>query len=284
MTEGNPAFKNADPANVVGFAKEWAAFDQSALQGSEYQKLFDGYFAIFPFGDLPPDSEGFDVGCGSGRWAEGVAPRVGTLHCIEVSAEALDVARARLARFDNVRFHLASIEDIPLEDESQDFGYSLGVLHHVPDAAEALRECVRKLKPGAPFLVYVYYALEDRPAWYRGLFRLSDVARKSIARLPFRARRLVTEAIAAGLYYPLARTSRLLESLGADVSRLPLSFYRNSSFYTMRTDALNRFGTAFVKRFSRDEIEAMMESAGLTGIRFSERLPHWVAVGRRGRA
>ena len=48
-----------------------------------------------------------------------------------------------------------------------DFGYSLGVLHHLEDTQAGMAACVRKLKPGAPFLVYIYYALENRPIWFR---------------------------------------------------------------------------------------------------------------------
>jgi len=49
----------------------------------------------------------------------------------------------------------------------------------------------------------------------------------------------------------------------------------------MRTDALDRFGTRLEQRFTRDEIAHMMEAAGLVDIRFSEKMPFWVAVGRR---
>jgi hypothetical protein len=48
-----------------------------------------------------------------------------------------------------------------------DFGYSLGVLHHVADTEGALRAAVRTLKPGAPLLVYLYYAFDNRPRWSR---------------------------------------------------------------------------------------------------------------------
>src|SRR5687767_4550454 len=155
--------KNLDHPTVHGFGEEWSAYDQSALVGEEYRKLFDGYFRILPFDELPADAEGFDLGCGSGRWAAGVAPRVGLLHCIDPSKAALDVARQQLRGHANIRFHLAAADIIPLADGSQDFGYSLGVLHHVPDTAGALIGCARKLKPGAPFLVYLYYALDDQP-------------------------------------------------------------------------------------------------------------------------
>src|SRR5688572_29289528 len=117
---------NIDEPTVKGFGEEWSAFDQSALGEAEYQRYFDEYFSIFPFDELPPAAEGFDLGCGSGRWAVGVATRVGLLHCIDPSPDALAVARRRLASLPNVRFHLAAADSMPIADGSQDYGYSLG--------------------------------------------------------------------------------------------------------------------------------------------------------------
>jgi SAM-dependent methyltransferase len=272
---------NIDLKTVAGFGEEWAAFDQRALTQDEWRTLFDNYFSTFPFNELPKDAEGFDLGCGSGRWASGVAPRVGMLHCIDPSNLALEVARKRLGGQTNVAFYLAGSDTIPLADGSQDFGYSLGVLHHIPDTQAAMRSCVDKLKPGAPFLVYLYYSLDNRPPWFRGLWRASDSLRKLISRLPFGLRKLVTSGLAAGVYWPLARVAGAGEKAGLDVARLPLSFYRHSSFYTMRTDALDRFGTRLEHRFSRAEIETMMKSSGLTDIRFREGEPYWVACGSK---
>ncbi|HET7710062.1 MAG TPA: class I SAM-dependent methyltransferase [Sphingomicrobium sp.] len=272
---------NIDPATVRGFGKEWLAFDQSRLSATEYRELFDRYFSLFPFAELPAGAEGFDLGCGSGRWASGVAGKVGRLHCIDPSEEALSVAMRNLRHAKNVTFHLAAADTIPLPDNSQDFGYSLGVLHHVPDAAAALADCVRKLKSGAPFLVYLYYALDNRPGWFRALWRLTDVARLSIARLPFGPRKFVTTLIAATVYWPLARIAWGAERLGFHVGALPLSAYRALSFYSMRTDALDRFGTRLEQRFSRDEIDGMMKAAGLTRVVFSDNEPFWVARGHK---
>jgi ubiquinone/menaquinone biosynthesis C-methylase UbiE len=272
---------NVDPKTVRGFGEEWAAYDQTKLTGAGYEEAFEAYFGIFPFGDLPSAAEGFDLGCGSGRWALEIAPRVGLLHCIDPSEAALNVARKRLAGLGNVRFHLASSDTIPLADASQDFGYCLGVLHHIPDTARALADAVRKLKRGAPFLLYIYYAMENRPAWYRLMWRASEAGRALIARTPFALRKSITTLIAGAVYWPVARTAAVGERLGIDVTHFPLTIYRRQSFYTMRTDALDRFGTRLEQRFSRDEIKVMMEAAGLSDVTFSEHMPFWVVVGRR---
>ena len=273
--------QNLDAATVRGFGQEWQAFDQEPLTGDEYAELFDRYFGIFPFDELPRSAEGFDLGCGSGRWAKGVAERVGVLHCVDPSPAALEVAESALRSCTNVHLHLAGADSIPLPDGSQDFGYSLGVLHHVPDTARALADCVRKLKTGAPFLLYLYYRMDNRPAWFRAIWRATDVARRGVSRTPFPIRKGLTTVIAALVYWPLARFARIGERAGMNVAGLPLSFYRATSFYTMRTDALDRFGTRLEQRFTRGEIERMMREAGLTGIVFSEREPYWVACGRK---
>jgi len=208
-----------------------------------------------------------------------VAPRVGHLHLIDASGAALDVARRNLHEAGNVTFHQASIDAVPLDDGSLDFAYSLGVLHHVPATHEAIKSVVRKLKRGAPLLVYIYYAFDNRPWWFRMLWRLSDACRRVISRTPVWLRYVICEAIALSVYWPIARTGKLLDRLGILPKSWPLLWYRDRSLYVMRTDALDRFGTRLEQRFSRREIESMLKEAGLFQIRFSDRPPFWCAVG-----
>lgn len=270
---------NADAKTVSGFGDEWTRFDQSQLQSEEHQELFERYFHIFPWDKLPENARGFDMGCGSGRWAKKVAARVGHLHCVDASPDALNVAKNNLKSQTNCTCVQGSFENIPLENGSMDFGYSLGVLHHIPDTPAGLRACVQKLKPGAPFLLYIYYAFDNRSPAFRLLWKLSDVLRRVVSRLPMRSRYLASQAIAIWVYYPFARIARFLEKRGLNVESFPLSYYRDTSFYTMRTDALDRFGTRLEKRFTRRQIEQMMKAAGLERIRFSDDVPFWCAVG-----
>lgn len=272
--------KNIDRTTVDSFGDEWSDFDQKDIEGQEAQAIFNDYFAIFPWDRLAPDAEGFDMGCGSGRWARLAAPKVGHLHCIDPS-RALDVAKRNLAGFDNVSFHSAGVDDQPVPSSSQDFGYSLGVLHHIPDTAAALRSCTDLLKPGAPFLLYLYYAFDNRPLAFRMIWKASELGRSVISRLPSRAKRLVTDTLAGLVYWPLARLSLLIEKCGIKVGNIPLSYYRNHSFYTMRTDSRDRFGTPLEQRFTRQQITDMMQAAGLEDITFSESAPFWCACGIR---
>ena len=108
---------------------------------------------------------------------------------------------------------------------------------------------------------------------------MSEAVRYGISRLPHGLRYFVSQLIAGLVYFPLAKASYLLEKLGVGVGNLPLSAYRKCSFYTMRTDALDRFGTRLEQRFSKVQIQQMMEQAGLEKVVFSNNVPYWCAVG-----
>jgi SAM-dependent methyltransferase len=269
---------NLHAATVTSFGEEWAGFDQSGMTNEESRKIFEQYFAIFPWDRLPENPEGFDMGCGSGRWAIWVSQKVSTLHCIDPSS-AIDIARKKLSGIENIVFHHAGVGNETLPTASQDFGYALGVLHHVPDTEKAILQCTDLLKPGAPFLVYLYYAFDNRSLAFRLTWKASDWLRKGICLLPEKLKVIVTDTIAMLVYLPMALLSIVLEKMKFDVSGIPLSFYRHHSFYTMRTDSRDRFGTPLEQRFSRLEILKMMERSGLTDVQFLEGAPFWCACG-----
>lgn len=270
--------RNIDEKVVTSFGAEWSHFDQKGLPPSEMIKVFNEYFAVFPWGRLSSKSEGFDMGCGSGRWARHVAPRVGKLHCIDPS-NAIAVAKEHLVGFSNVEFHQASLDNSGIGKGSQDFGYSLGVLHHVPNTALAICSCVELLKPNAPLLLYIYYAFDNRPTWFKYIWKLSDLVRRLISALPNSLKPLSTDAIAILIYWPLSRLALATEKIGLNLKNMPLYYYRNHSIYTLRTDARDRFGTSLERRFTKEQIKQMMLDAGLVDIRFSDTAPYWCAVG-----
>jgi SAM-dependent methyltransferase len=273
--------KNIDKTVVDDFGHEWEKFNHLALKEDDIRSSYDQYFRIFPFDELGVDSEGFDMGCGSGRWAKFVAPQVGTLNCIDPSSAAIEVAKKSLSQYQNTRFHNGSVGDNMLPLGSQDFGYCLGVLHHVPDTLEGIKSCAKLLKEDAPFLLYLYYSLENRPVLFRFIWKMSDYVRKVISILPKRLKMMCCSLIALFVYWPLARCAFLLERCGFDVSSFPLNDYREKTYYFMNNDALDRFGTRLEKRFSKQEITDMLTESGFKDIMFSEDMPCWVCVARK---
>lgn len=270
--------KNIDKKTVEGFGDEWHKFNQSSIPEDDLKKAWLQYFDIFPFNDLTSNSEGFDMGCGSGRWAKFVAPRVSILNCIDPSKKALLIAEQNLSMFSNIRFFHGSVSDEILQEGSQDFGYCLGVLHHVPDTLNGIKASSKLLKKGAPFLIYLYYNFENRSFFFKLLWQVSNLIRRFISVMPRKTKMLLTDFIAYFVYYPLARIALVCEKIGINVSNFPLTDYRNKPFYFMKTDSLDRFGTRLEKRFSKDEIKTMLSESGFRDIKFSEKMPHWVAI------
>jgi SAM-dependent methyltransferase len=264
-----------DQKTVESFGFQWSRFDQTGADPRDLELAFESYFRIFPWDVLPERSIGFDLGCGSGRWATFAAPRVGTLVCVEPSGPALAVAKRNAP---DCPFVQGAAGELAIRDCSLDFGYCLGVLHYTPDPLAGLADAVRALKPGAPFLLYLYYALDDRPAWFRILWRISDAARRQISRWPAQIRYAVSQVIAAMVYLPLARLAAVVERIGRDVDGFPLSAYRHRGFYLMRNDALDRFGSPIERRFTRLEVTELLRAGGLERI-MVHGPPYWCAVG-----
>ena len=123
---------------VNGFGEEWSAYDQSTADHAELERIFDEYFERFPWQELPPQAVGFDLGCGSGRWAKFVANRVGHLHCVDASPAALEVAQRNLAQNSNCEFHCASVDQMPILDGTMDFGFwEYSITYPIPLLASA---------------------------------------------------------------------------------------------------------------------------------------------------
>jgi len=266
---------------VYDFGNEWKRYDQSKLDSDLKIKLFDAYFNIFPKNFLEKSKCGIDAGCGSGRWAEIVSKKVDKLVCFDASFSALETSRINLSKNLNCTLVNGSVTDLPFRNEEFDFAYSLGVLHHIKNTQLAFNEIGRCLKKGSPFLVYVYYRLSNKNVLYRAIWYISDFLRRFISVLPLFLKTKVTDFIAVFAYYPLSRIALICSLLfpHRNITNFPLYYYRDLSFYVMRTDSLDRFGTKLEKRFSRAEIEIMMQNAGFENVTFSDIEPYWCAVG-----
>ena len=273
--------ENIDTATVHSFGEEWKSFHQ--FGEAEINKIGDTYFDLVTPAMVGQDKIAADFGCGTGRWSKYFHNRVGEVAAIDPS-EAILTAAQLLNGVDNVSLYKASIDNLPFADNYFDFGFSLGVLHHIPDTQKAMNACVRKIKPGGHFLVYLYYNLDNRGFLYKALFFVSNLVRRIVSKMPGKLKRFSCNLLAVFFYMPFVLLSRFLKILGVPKkirSRIPLHSYEGTSFYIIRNDALDRFGTPLEQRFSRNKIEQMMQSAGLDTIIFSEQAPYWHAVGRK---
>lgn len=270
--------ENLDEKTVKSFGAEWEKF--SRFSASEINAIGNEYFDIVPESAYGKDKVALDMGCGSGRWSLYAAQKFGFVEAIDPSGAVL-VAQQNCKQ-KAVRISQAGADNIPFPNNAFDFVFSLGVLHHIPDTNAALQRCVEKLKQNGYCLIYLYYDLDNRGTIYKLIFSLVNALRKIIYRLPEGLKKGVSELIAAFIYLPLVLFSALLKSIGIPFwKKIPLSYYVGKSYFVIRNDALDRFGTPLEQRFSKEDIREMMKNAGLVNIQFSENQPYWHAIGKK---
>jgi SAM-dependent methyltransferase len=105
-----------------------------------------------------------DYGCGPGNDLVGFLTSTSAAKVIgvDISSKALGLAtqRLKLHQIDSHSFQLIQISDsspnIPLPDNSIDYIYCEGVLHHTSYPQEILKEFFRILKPSATAMIMVY--------------------------------------------------------------------------------------------------------------------------------
>lgn len=270
---------NIDLTTVESFGEEWTSFD--SFSDEEIKTAGDQYFDIVK-DEWIRDKTALDVGCGTGRWSKYLASKAKSIEAIDPSKAVFSAAQL-LQNNDNVRISKAGVDTIPFEDNSFDFVFSLGVLHHIPDTADAMKKCIDKLKSNGYFLVYLYYNFEQRGLLFKIIFWLSSLVRFIVSKLPSSLKKMTCNLLAVSLYLPLIFLSKFIESIGfKEISNsIPLSYYKTHSLNIIFNDALDRFGTPLEQRFSRADIRTMMEKAGLTDIVFSDNEPYWHAIGRK---
>lgn len=249
------------------FGQEWQAHPDVL---PEHAGEFADYFDLVDLGELSA-ARVADIGCGSGRWATFVAPACRELVVVDYS-EAVFVARANLRAADNVIFVMADALELPFAPDAFDFLYCLGVLHHLPLGA---REALGRLAPLASrLLVYLYYALDNRPWYFRGILSAVTAVRTVLARVRRPGlRTAITWLITVSIYWPVSVLGRWLAPLGA-ARWLPLAeAYAGKSMRRLRQDVYDRFFTSIEQRFTRHEIESWATDLG--DIRVSDGQPYW---------
>jgi ubiquinone/menaquinone biosynthesis C-methylase UbiE len=271
---------NIDAGVVASFGEEWSKFHN--FSKAEIDNIGDMYFDILNEKMINKNTYAIDIGCGTGRWSKYLLDKVGFIEAIDPS-KAIFAADRLLGKSENVRLSMASTDNLPFADETFDFGMSIGVLHHIPNTQKAMTDSVKKIKIGGYFYTYLYYSLENKGIFFKFLLSLATALRFVVSRLPAAIKKVVCDIIAVLIYMPFVLVGRFLSAMGLKkfAEALPLSVYQSQTFFIIRNDALDRFGTTLEQRFSRTEIRAMMQNAGLEEIVIADTLPYWHAVGKR---
>ena len=249
------------------FGEEWKKYPELL---PEHEVEFNQYFDLVDLSQLRK-ARICDLGCGIGRWSVFLSGKCRELVLVDFS-EAIFVARRNLATASNAIFVMANLTKLPFRDDFADFIFCLGVLHSLPTPAlqevRALRRCASRL------LIYLYYALDNRPIYFRLLFAAATQIRRAVA--PVRSqifRNVFTWLATLGLYLPFLALGALARPFG--LSRyVPLyEAYSGKSLVRIRQDVYDRFFTGIEQRCSRREILSLQ--ASFTKVIVSDAFPYW---------
>ena len=141
------------------YGRFWEQFSYEDLTNNAVKILTDRWVPNgFPLDSLKGKTA-IDIGCGSGRYTFALA-KLGCKKVIGIDHGDRGLAVARKivehTNIQNISFQKADVLDIPFEDESFDFVFCHGVLHHTEDMQRGLSEMVRVAKTGSTIWLYLY--------------------------------------------------------------------------------------------------------------------------------
>tara|TARA_Y100000589_G_scaffold94989_1_gene89698 strand:- start:3406 stop:4452 length:1047 start_codon:yes stop_codon:yes gene_type:complete len=109
--------------------------------------------------DLVKGKSVIDVGCGSGRHSFALS-KLGANHvtAVDFGDEGLNIGRnlAEQLNINNISFRKVDVLEMPFKNESFDFVFCNGVLHHTTNIEKGIQELIRVCKKGSPIYLYLY--------------------------------------------------------------------------------------------------------------------------------
>ena len=200
-----------------------------------------------------------DMGCGPGRFTD-VALEMGASVVALDYSSAIDAAQTNFSgKNADVLFVQGDVLRLPLKDNSVDYSFSIGVLHHTPSPATGVREAYR-VTNGGEFAIRVYNAT--------GFYTYPSVR--------------VWRAVFLGLkplfrHYPPLVYSYLFGSLGFALGKVwrPLSYPLRVVFPTAWLpdyrwtilDTFDAIATTHQSGHSPAEIDGWLREAGFASVR-----------------
>lgn len=263
---GKPSEEIAEDIQFT-FGEEWKKFNEIL---PEHKQEFADYFDLVT-DDFVKGKRVCDLGCGIGRWSYFLHKKCRSIVLVDFS-DAIFEARKNLSGANNAIFFMADLTKLPFRDDFADFLFSLGVLHHLPiNALDAVRTLAKK---SPDILIYLYYALDNRPAYFRPLLSIISAIRillSSVKNDIFRD--VVVSILTAFVYVPLIFIGYVLRPIG--LSRfIPLyDGYKGKGFGRIRQDVYDRFFTRIEQRVSREEIMSLSDA--FAEVKISDGIPYW---------
>lgn len=225
---------------------------------------------------------GIDIGSGCGYDTCIMAKNNPGIKIISLDiSDGIYITKQLAGQMKNVQAIKGSCLNLPARDNSFDFAYSYGVLHHTINPLSSLKEIFRILKPGAPVFLYLYESHCENPFKYLALKTVS-LLRTITIRIPPRLLYLFCRFFSPVAVILFSYPSRYLKSLPTTrwiSEKMPFNFATN--LFSLTGDLYDRFSAPIEYRFSKNEVLELFNNSGFSSvhIRKFESKAGWIAWG-----
>ncbi len=257
IIDGIPRFVGQQ--HLASFSRQWNRYD--VAHDAEDRATFEAKTGV-----ALTELEGLrvlDAGCGGGRYSK-VAAAAGARVIGADHSTAVEKARALCAGLPHVQFVQADLKLLPLEHESFDFVFSIGVMHHDAATRAVFDAVARMVKSGGRYAVWLY----RRNQWWQE--RLNTALRRRTTNMP--VERLERWCRRAALLGGVPVVNKTLNKL--------VNFSAHPSFENRVCDTFDWYAPQFQHHHTLEELTAWFSEAGFADLRIlppekSGRLYRW---------
>lgn len=251
-----------------------ASEQRFGFEWNKYSKLDPQYENQFKNWTYPLDSSFWqgkmvlDAGCGMGRnsyWPLKYGSSLVT--SFDFDKRSVEAAKRTLAEFDKKEIIFSSVYDITWENK-YDVVFSIGVIHHLADPKQALKNLVKALKPGGRLLIWVYSY--EGNEW---ITKLVDPVRINItSKLPVRLVHFLSYFVSIPLW------------LFVKIFRGPSSYLKQLAtfkFWHLHSIVFDQLIPTIANYWKKEEVEALLSEVGLSNFEVHNppNKSGWIGIG-----
>lgn len=199
-------------------------------------------------------SMGIDIGSGCGYDTYIMAKRNPLVKIISLDiSDGVYKTKQLTYGLNNVRVIKGSVLNLPIKNDTFDFAYSFGVLHHTREPEYGLREINRIIKKDAPAFLYLYEDHSENSMKHYAI-KIISIYRIITTKIPQRILYFLCYLASPFIVLAFSYPSRILRKFKATQSlsqKIPFNF--GTHLFSVAGDLYDRFGAPIEQRFSEQE-------------------------------
>jgi SAM-dependent methyltransferase len=258
------------------FGFQWLCFSEMS---TDFKENFLNY--VYPAkADFFAGKLGLDAGCGFGRHIYNAALLSARMVGLDFS-DAIEASRRNTDMLKNVSLVKGDIFTPPFSENSFDFVYSIGVLHHLPEPERGFRTLLRLVKDGGSIFIWVY---SDTRKFTNFII---EVLRVFTTRIPLPILKIICFIFAILDYavISIAKALSKIVSLKMFLEKVlfeRVKIYMRYPFQVIYADWFDRLSAPIRFYYNRSDLERWFKDAGLQNIIISPTGKYgWRAYGEK---